>query len=72
LRLRGNLFFDYSKNYEVKNPQKHILRSTGAELYFDTKWWNQLPVSFGVRYSYLLDANSGKRSVMELVLPSPL
>jgi hypothetical protein len=25
------------------------------ELRFDTKWWNQHPVSFGVRYSRLLD-----------------
>ena len=31
------------------------LRSIGGELYFDTKWWNQLPVSFGLRVSHLLD-----------------
>jgi hypothetical protein len=27
------------------------------EIYFDTKWWNQQSVSFGVRYSRLLDTD---------------
>jgi len=57
LRVRGNLFFDYTKvPYSAFNgnaqPQ---YRSYGVEIYFDTKWWNQLPVSFGIRYSHLMD-----------------
>jgi len=24
-------------------------------LFFDTKWWNEYPVSFGIRYSRLFD-----------------
>jgi hypothetical protein len=31
------------------------LKTVGGELYFDTKWWNQLALSIGFRYSRLLD-----------------
>lgn len=54
-RVRTNLFFDYAY---VRNTTYHVLdsyRSMGGELFFDTKWWNQQPVSFGIRYSYLPD-----------------
>jgi hypothetical protein len=54
-RLRGNVFFDYSRLYPVEGTMNTNLRSVGGELYFDTKWWNQLPVSFGIRVSHLLD-----------------
>jgi len=54
-RLRGNLFYDYTRNYSRNKKATDALRSVGGELYFDTRWWNQLPVSFGVRVSYLLD-----------------
>ena len=54
-RLRGNVFFDYSRLYPAMRKAGTTLRSVGGELYFDTKWWNQLPVSFGVRLSHLLD-----------------
>jgi hypothetical protein len=30
-------------------------RSAGTEIYFDTKWWNQQSVTFGLRYSRLFD-----------------
>jgi hypothetical protein len=55
LRIRGNAFYDYSRIKSLRTGQKHSLRSTGIELYFDSKWWNQLPLSFGIRYSRLLD-----------------
>ena len=58
LRIRANLFFDYTRaldNITSGSPVWRDFRSAGAELYFDTKWWNQLPVSFGIRYSRLLD-----------------
>jgi len=54
-RLRGNLFYDFTKVYSNKKSATANLRSVGGELYFDTKWWNQLPVSFGFRVSHLLD-----------------
>ena len=58
-RLRGNLFFDYTRMFDgyFGKPATRMadLRSVGAEIFFDTRWWNQLPVSFGVRFSHLLD-----------------
>jgi hypothetical protein len=71
LRLRGNIFYDFTRSYS-KNKLKYIdLRSSGAELFFDTKWWNQLPVSFGFRYSYLLDYQLTRdaKSYFEIILP---
>jgi hypothetical protein len=58
LRLRANFFYDYAaaKDPQVFNsPDVILFRSAGTELYFDTKWWNQLPVNFGIRYARLLD-----------------
>lgn len=74
LRIRSNLFYDFTKVYAAKKTQTADLRSTGAELFFDTKWWNQLPVSFGLRYSYLLDADRFKLNPhqFELVLSTDL
>ncbi len=56
-RIRANVFYDYTNAKakvnglltEIKN------RSTGTEIYFDAKLWNALPLSFGVRFSHLLD-----------------
>jgi len=58
LRVRGNLFYDDTEVkdfYSNKTPYSAGFRSTGTEIYFDTKWWNQVNVSFGIRYSRLLD-----------------
>ena len=58
VRVRANLFYD---DTEVKdfNQNKTLynrtFRSTGTEITFDTKWWNEVDVSFGIRYSRLLD-----------------
>jgi hypothetical protein len=80
LRVRANTFFDYTVGnvaFRVNNTNQIIrrdtdFRSTGAEIYFDTKWWNELPLSIGIRYSRLLDADlfgvTG-RNRFELVLP---
>lgn len=59
LRIRGNLFFDYTHAKDYDNARKTFTRnyrSYGMELNFDTKWWNQQPISFGIRYSRLADA----------------
>lgn len=58
LRVRANLFFDYTHVTDFYQNRKKFaadFRSAGTEVFFDTKWWNMLPVSFGIRYSYLLD-----------------
>jgi hypothetical protein len=58
LRVRANAFFDHTTVKSLRTGTKTPLRSTGVELYFDTRWWNQQPVTFGVRYCRLLDADS--------------
>ncbi len=75
LRLRGNLFYDFSRaNDTFSNglPFQADFRTAGAELYFDTKWFNQHSLTFGIRYSYLMDRDYfgglGKNRV-ELILP---
>jgi hypothetical protein len=73
-RIRGNAFYDHTNAKarvngvltEIKN------RSTGAEVYFDTKVWNELPVSFGVRFSHLLDTdllNPQVKNRWEIIIP---
>ena len=74
-RIRVNAFYDYGSALtkfrngvlsEVKS------RSTGTEINFDTKIWNALPVSFGVRYSRLLDKdllNPAAVNRWEIILP---
>lgn len=75
LRVRANLFFDYTHaNDTFSNGSlfRADFRTAGAELYFDTKWFNQHPLTFGVRYSYLMDRDYfgglGKNRI-ELILP---
>jgi hypothetical protein len=58
LRLRGNVFYDYTHGadfYTNGTKFKADFRSAGAELYFDTQWFNETPVTFGLRYTYLVD-----------------
>jgi hypothetical protein len=74
LRVRSNLFYDFSRVYSNDKTRSLDLRSTGAEVYFDTKWWNQLPVTFGFRYSYLLDheTTGSKKGLFEFIIPLDL
>ncbi len=71
LRIRGNAFYDQT-NARINAHEQKEFRSAGMELYFDTKWWNQVPVSFGLRYSRLLDPDfyggSGSNR-WEIILP---
>jgi hypothetical protein len=58
-RIRANLFYDFTRINDFNREGKFVganFRSLGTELFFDTKWWNQQPASFGIRYSHLLDA----------------
>jgi hypothetical protein len=73
LRVRANLFYDNSTMKSLRTGTETVLRSVGTEIYFDTRWWNQQNVSFGFRYSRLLDAdkyiNPPSVNQWEFVLP---
>jgi hypothetical protein len=78
-RIRANAFFDYTKakaRYFINRPAfDQSFKSAGGEIYFDTKIWNQLPVTVGVRYSHLLDDDiltPGRKGLWELILPVSL
>jgi hypothetical protein len=72
LRIRADVFYDYTR---VLDPyDQGVLpqyRSFGTELYFDTKWWNVLAISFGIRYSRLIDLDYEGRgpNQWEFILP---
>ena len=72
-RIRGNIFYDDMHLKSLRTGRVLNLRSAGSEIYFDTKWWNQQKVSFGFRYSRLLDANqfgpNTNANAWEFILP---
>lgn len=73
-RLRGNIFFDYT-NVKLNSYTELKNLSTGAEIYFDTKIWNLFPVSFGFRFSHLLNTdmrNPGVKNKWEFMIPIAL
>jgi hypothetical protein len=77
LRIRANMFYDFTRVQDFTNAKQlasRDFRSFGTEIFFDTKWWNQLPVSIGIRYSHLLDPDIDGRSPnqWEIVLPTNL
>ena len=71
LRIRANLFYDFTQTKSLRTGNRYNFASTGVEIFFDTKWWNQQPVSLGIRYSRLLnDDFKGKSpNQFEIVLP---
>jgi hypothetical protein len=74
LRIRANVFYDYTAvpYYATNGPGvQSRYRSAGLEIYLDTQWWNELPLSFGIRYSRLLDPDYGGRgpNQWEFILP---
>lgn len=71
LRLRANVFYDHTLITDSRLNTANF-RSAGTELFFDTKWWNQLPLGIGFRYSYLLDRDlfgGGGHNRFEFILP---
>ncbi len=70
-RIRTNLFYDYSATKSLRTGLIRNYRSTGSEIYFDTRWGNQQNISFGIRYSRLLDADPGRLgpNQWEFILP---
>jgi hypothetical protein len=70
-RIRGNAFFDFTRVYSEDKMATADQRSWGGEIYVDTKWWNQHPLTFGFRVSRLLDNDfySSNKTVFEFILP---
>ncbi len=71
-RIRANAFYDFTKLYSRNKMQTINQRSAGCEIYFDTKWWNQHPLTFGFRMSYLIDkdlSDVGRKNKFEIILP---
>jgi len=76
LRVRTNIFYDYTRGRSLRTGRLFPLRSAGAELFFDTRFWNQFPLSLGVRYIRLLDNDLINRNLnpnqFELIVPMNL
>lgn len=74
-RWRANVYYDDTRalvSFVGGVQGQTAFRSVGMEWYADTKWWNQLPLSIGIRYAYLLDADlygGNGQHRFELVLP---
>ena len=74
LRIRANLFYDFTQTKSLRTGNHYNFASTGTEIFFDTKWWNQQPVTVGIRYSRLLndDVKGRGPNQLEIVLPVSL
>jgi hypothetical protein len=70
-RIRADAFYDYTNVKSLRYNLNIPLRSFGAEIYFDTRWWNQQPITFGVRYSRLVDNEREglNANQFEIILP---
>jgi hypothetical protein len=71
-RVRMNVFYDYTMGKSLRTGTQYEFASTGGELYFDTRWWNQQSVSFGVRFSHLLNnefRGNTQPNIWEFIVP---
>ncbi len=59
-RISLNAFFDYGRRSLVIADLEDNHNSVGVEVVFDNNFWNELPVTFGIRNSYLLTENQNK------------
>jgi hypothetical protein len=74
-RIRANAFYDFSRVYSKDKTVSRDLRSVGGEIYADTRWWNQYALSFGIRFSHLLDRDvvgAVQSNVLEIILPTSI
>ncbi|MEQ1675409.1 MAG: hypothetical protein ABL876_01835 [Chitinophagaceae bacterium] len=70
--IRANLFYDFTKVFSRDKTQFRNQRSVGGEIFVDTKWWNQYPLTFGFRVSRMLDQDQFdgfKGTRYEFILP---
>ena len=71
-RIRANLFYDYTMGKSLRSGTLYPFGTVGTEIFFDTRWWSQQLVTFGIRYSHLLNnefRGSTQPNVWELILP---
>ncbi|MDB5190508.1 MAG: hypothetical protein JWQ96_71, partial [Segetibacter sp.] len=70
-RIRANTFYDYTVGKDPRTGRSFPFNTVGGEMYFDTRWWNQQPVTFGIRYSRLLERYNGQpgQNQWEFILP---
>jgi len=71
-RVRANAFYDFTKIYSRDKRITRDQRSVGGEIFIETKWWNQYPLTFGFRVSRLLDPDQldgYKGTRFEFILP---
>lgn len=71
LRVRGNIFYDYMQATSLRTGNHYNFNSVGTEIFFDTKWWGQQPISFGLRYSRLLniDVKGANANQWSIIVP---
>ncbi len=74
-RIRGNVFYDHTEVSAKRSDGVSVYlknRSAGGEMYFDTKIWNALKATFGIRFSHLMDnnfRNPGVKNRWEIIIP---
>jgi hypothetical protein len=75
-RIRGNTFYDFTRIKSLRTGRQFDFRSAGMEVFFDTRIWNSVPLTVGVRYSRLLDTDfidpNSKPNRFEIILPLDL
>jgi hypothetical protein len=74
-RVRANGFYDYTLAKSLRTGATFPFSTVGAEIFFDTKWWNQQEVTFGIRYNHQLNdlpPRSGSYRQWEIILPVDL
>ena len=69
-RIQGNIFYDNTNVYNLNSKNNITLNTVGAEVLFEINIYNQVPLTLGVRYNYLLDSKENK-NIWEISLPIP-
>jgi hypothetical protein len=75
LRIRANAFYDFTQTKSLRTGNTFNFSTVGGEVYVDTRWWNQHPVTFGIRYNHLLDkeyTGTTQPNQWEIILPVSL
>lgn len=72
MRIRANLFYDYSMAYNFLNGTHNRYSSAGTEVFFDTKIGNVLPFTFGARFSHLFDQDPSDNAKQRFTFILPL
>ncbi|WP_018628525.1 TolB family protein [Niabella aurantiaca] len=71
-RVRAAAFYDHTVVRGKQTGFYRGLQSTGIEIFMDTQWWNQHPLSFGFRSGRLLTKDlvtPGRNWFYEFILP---